>query len=100
MDEQQVREKNANIPHRLDFGEYGFLQFQHGPRREVGKNGMYIEEDVLPVLIQHLKNLAEVLPSRETSLAITKLEECKLWLMQRRLNREAQGVLGSYLPHK
>src|ERR1019366_1518639 len=97
--EDQVRKVNEEVPHRLEFGEYGFLQFQKGPRNEVGVNGLFIEEDVMPVLIQHLKNLNSVLSSRETSLAITKLEECKMWLGERRRNREAQGVLGTYKPH-
>lgn len=98
--EQEVREVNEQIPHRLDWGEYGFLQFQKGPRNEVGVNGLFIEEDVMPVLVQHLKNLNKVLPSRETSLAITRLEECKMWLGERRRQREEQGVLGTYKAHQ
>ena len=99
MDEKEVREKNAAVYHRLDFGEYGFLKFQEGPRNEVGINGLFIAEDVMPVLIQHLKNINGVLPSRETSLAITKLEECNMWLLERKKNREQQNVLGTYKPH-
>ena len=99
MSEEMVRLRNENTPHRLNFGEYGFLQFQKGPRQEVGINGLFIEEDVLPALIEHLRNLAKVLPSRETSLAITKLEECKMWLEERQRNRQAQGVQGTYRPH-
>lgn len=98
--EEQVRKINEEVPHRLEFGEYGFLQFQKGPRNEVGVNGLFIAEDVMPVLIQHLKNLNGVLSSRETSLAITKLEECNMWLLERRRNREAQQVLGTYKPHQ
>ena len=97
--EERVRRINEELPHRLDFGEYGFLQFQKGPRNEVGINGLFIAEDVMPVLIQHLKNLSKVLPSRETSLAITKLEECNMWLLERRNARERQNVLGTYKPH-
>lgn len=100
MDDRKIRDANAQVPHRLDWGDYGFLKFQEGPRNEVGVNGLFIEEDVMPVLIQHLKNLNGVLPSRETSLAITKLEECRMWLGERKRNREQQGVLGTYQPHK
>lgn len=98
--EKQVRKINEEVQHRLEFGEYGFLQFQKGPRNEVGVNGLFIAEDVMPVLIQHLKNLNGVLPSRETSLAITKMEECNMWLLERRRAREAQNVLGTYHAHK
>jgi hypothetical protein len=97
--EEQVREANEVIPHRLDFGEYGFLQFQKGPRNEVGINGLFIETDVLPALVTHLENLNKVLPSRETSLAITKLQECVMWLNERQRVRSAQNVLGTYKPH-
>jgi hypothetical protein len=101
--EQETREKNATVAHRIDFGEHGFLKFQEGPRVEVGINGLFIADDkepsVIPALIQHLKNLNSVLPSRETSLAITKLEECNMWLLERKRAREAAGVLGSYKAH-
>jgi hypothetical protein len=101
--EEIAREKNAKVEHRLEFGEYGFLQFQEGPRKEVGINGLFIADDkepsVIPALIQHLKNLNSVLPSRETSLAITKLEECNMWLLERKRAREASGTLGTYKPH-
>ena len=101
--ENETREKNAAIPHRLDFGEHGFLKFQEGPRAEVGINGLLLADDkepsVIPTLIQHLKGLNSVLPSRETSLAITKLEECNMWLLERKRMREAAGVLGTYKSH-
>ena len=98
--EQQARQDNESVNHRLEFGQYGFLQFQMGPRNEVGVNGLFIAEDVLPALRDHLKAVNKVLPSRETSLAITKLEECIMWLIERRNNREQQGVLGTYKPHQ
>lgn len=98
-EEKEVRERNAAVNHRLDFGPYGFLKFQEGPRVEVGVNGLFIAEDVMPALVQHLKDINAVLPSRETSLAITKLEECNMWLLERKRNREVQGVLGTYKEH-
>ena len=102
--EQDVKAKNALVQHKLYFGEYGFLKFQEGSRHEVGINGLFLADDVeisvIPMLIQHIKNLNNVLPSRETSLAITKLEECNMWLLERKRNRLAQGVLGAYKEHK
>lgn len=103
-DQAAAQAKNAKVAHRLDFGEHGFLKFQEGPRKEVGINGLFICDDVepsvIPALIQHLKNLNGVLPSRETSLAITKLEECAMWLLERKRNRQAQNVLGTYKAHQ
>lgn len=98
--EEQIRRINEEVSHRIEFGEYGFLNFQKGPRNEVGVNGLFIAEDVMPKLVEHLKSLNKVLPSRETSLAITKLEECTMWLLERRRQRETQSVLGTYKPHQ
>lgn len=104
MDDSTVRAANEQMPHRIDFGDYGFLKFQEGPRNEVGINGLFladdVEQSVIPALIQHLKNLEQVLPSRETALAITKLQECNMWLLERKRNRQTQGVLGTYKAHQ
>lgn len=101
--ENEVRAKNAGVEHRIDFGEYGFLKFQEGPRNEVGTNGLFLADDVersvIPALIAHLNNLQAVLPSRETAIAITKLQECNMWLLERKRNRQAAGVLGTYKAH-
>lgn len=98
--EEQIRKINEEVSHKIDFGSYGFLKFQKGPRVEVGVNGLFIAEDVIPSLIKHLQEVNAVLPSRETSLAITKFEEGNMWLLERRRKREAQGVLGTYKGHK
>lgn len=57
-------------------------------------------EEVLKVLIDRLRTLGEKLPSRENALAITKAEECLMWLEKRTANRLAQGVENTPLPHK
>lgn len=57
-------------------------------------------EEVLEVLIDRLKTLGNKLPSRENSIAITKAEECLMWLERRTFNRLAQGVENTPLPHK
>ena len=57
-------------------------------------------EEVLLVLIDRLKTLGQKLPSRENALAITKAEECLMWLERRTANRLAQGVENTPLPHK
>ena len=66
---------------------------QHGPINEVGLNGCQIDD-----MIQFARLTLEVFnakfPCRENSLAITKLQEAEMWLLQRKLNREARGVEG------
>jgi hypothetical protein len=52
-------------------------------------------EEVLTVLIDRLKYLGDRLPSRETSIAITKCEEALLWLKKRTEDRKARGVEGT-----
>ena len=54
-------------------------------------------EEVLEVLINRLQVLTEKLPSRETSIAITKLEEALLWLNKRTSDRLKRGVEGTHL---
>ena len=59
-------------------------------------DGVLVEQ-LLAVCIDHLKsvNIGE-LASRETSVAITKLEEAGLWLMKREVDRKRNNVLGTY----
>lgn len=53
-------------------------------------------EAVIEMLIDRLEFLNNKLPSRETSLAITKLEECLMWLDVRTKKRIAAGVKGTH----
>jgi hypothetical protein len=70
---------------------------QRGPIKEVGVNGCQIDD-----LIKFARKTIEVFnkkfPCRENSLAITKLQEAELWLMQRRLDREEREVEGKSKP--
>jgi hypothetical protein len=52
-------------------------------------------EEVIKVLIDRLQGLSKALPSRETSIAITKLEEALMWLEARIARRKAEGVYGT-----
>lgn len=52
-------------------------------------------EEVLEVLINRLQSLSAKLPSRETSIAITKLEEALMWLNKRTTDRLKRGVEGT-----
>lgn len=51
-------------------------------------------EEVLVVLLDRLQALYAKFPSRETALAITKLEEGLMWLNRRTQNRITRGVEG------
>lgn len=79
---------------------YISIKFQLGPVKEVGENGTQIEK-VLNVLIDRLDGFQQgPFKCRENALAITKLEEAKLWLSYRTLKRQEQGVEGLNQPHK
>jgi hypothetical protein len=52
-------------------------------------------EEVLEVLINRLQVLSAKLPSRETSIAITKLEEALMWLNKRTADRIKRDVEGT-----
>lgn len=57
-------------------------------------NGGTTNEEVLAVLIDRLNFLNGKFPCRENSLAITKLQEAKMWLEERMRGRVARGVEG------
>ena len=52
-------------------------------------------EEVITVLIDRLQSANIKVPSRETALAITKLEEALMWLNKRTADRTARGVEGT-----
>lgn len=73
-----------------------FLQFQRGPFDAEGPTPGTLGAAVLAALIDHFQGFqAGPLASRETALAITKLQEALFWLRERADQRAARGVLGS-----
>jgi hypothetical protein len=81
-------------------GKYIEIKFQEGPIGEAGVNGCQIE-DVIDVLVTRLQGFQQAgYPCRENALAITKLEEARLWLNERTRKRQAQGVEGRNEAHK
>ena len=75
------------------------IKFQAGPIQMAGVNGCSIE-DVIDVLTERLEGFQKgQFRCRENALAITKLEEAKLWLLERTRRRQAQGVEGTNAPH-
>lgn len=74
------------------------IQFQEGPIHEKGVNGAKIE-DVILLLEERLKML-NVAPyiCRENAIALTKLQEARLWLQERTVQRTARQVEGTCKP--
>lgn len=69
------------------------IQFQLGPVKEVGVNGI-TNEALLAIILHRLRILNEKFPCRENSLAITNIEQGQMWLEQRTRNRQKRGVEG------
>lgn len=53
-------------------------------------------EEVLMMLIDRLGVLMDKLPSRETSIAFTHLQEALMWLEKRTADRRKRGVEGTH----
>lgn len=72
------------------------INFQEGPIKEYGVNGVCNEDLIAMVIcrLEHFQN--SEFRCRENAIAITKLEECLLWLRKRTMAREVRGVLGTY----
>lgn len=80
-------------------GEAEVIQFiQKEGKPLVTVNDGTTNEEVLAMLIDRLKFLSQELPSRETSIAITKCEEALLWLNKRSAERKSRGVEGTHNP--
>lgn len=74
--------------------KYLDVKFQDGGTATTDKNGAYIE-DLLIVALAKLEEYNKGMPSRENSLAITKIEEALLWLHYRKEERKYRGVYGT-----
>lgn len=90
-----------NAPHHfqvtdIDGGLLAQVDFQEGPIKEAGVNGV-CGEDLIAMVISRLEhfNMTEY-KCRENSMAITKLEEALLWLRKRTMARENRGVEGTH----
>lgn len=66
---------------------------QDGPIKEVGVNGVQIDA-VIEWAKKKIEGFNAAFPCRENAVAITKLDEALLWLLKRKLDREARGVEG------
>ena len=77
------------------------IQFVRGSKigEDVEKKEGILHETLLSMMIHDLKFKNNLVPSTETSNAITKMEEALMWMEERQRNREATGVQGTYKKH-
>ena len=74
------------------------IEWQSGPVKEYGVNGVQVEQ-VLQLCINRLESLNKPpYNTRQTSLAITKLQEVVHWLDDRTAERTRRGVEGLNQP--
>lgn len=78
----------------MDDKEVLHVKFQVGGTATTERNGVFIE-DLLIVAYAKLDEYNKHLPSRENSLALTKIEEALQWLTSRKVERETRGVYGT-----
>lgn len=66
----------------------------------LGEDGEYVNgttlEEMLRISIEHLSQLNDKFPCRENSLAITKMQEARMWLNERTRDRRERGVEGKH----
>ena len=71
-----------------------FLDFQNGPIKEVGVNGV-TQEALLAIVIDRLRSFqAGPFACRDNAVALTKAEESLMWLQKRTRDRMRRGVEG------
>lgn len=71
------------------------INFQEGPIRECGVNGIH-NEDLLNIVLERLSGFQKSkFRCRENAVAITKIEEALMWLRKRTDGREHRGVEGT-----
>ena len=73
----------------------GVVNFQNGPIKESGVNGV-MNEDLIAIVIDRMQGFqAGNYSCRENAVALTKLEEALMWLRKRTQDREDRGVEGT-----
>lgn len=68
-------------------------QLQVGHPKEPGSVEGCFSTHLVDFVIELHQHYQNILPSRETALVITKLEEARLWQEKRKMDREKRGVL-------
>ena len=99
LNEKGQEAMDGSAAHVRDAAGFVNIKFQCGPIGEVGVNGTSIE-NVIELLERRLEGFQKgAFKCRENALAITKLQEARLWLEERTRTRVAQGVEGKNQAH-
>lgn len=101
-------EANGNASHHYNIkltlpngGERNWvLDFQDGPIKEEGFNGL-TSEVLMDILIDRMKSFqSSKFSCRENAIALTHLETAVLWMQERTRVRVSQNVEGTQATHK
>ena len=88
----------ATIPSDEEADHCGYIVFQHGPIKEVGRNGTTIE-GVIDVLVNRLEGFQRgPFANQYNADAAMYMKAAKQRLLDRTRDREARGVEGVNLP--
>jgi hypothetical protein len=77
------------------------IRFVRGSKladEEVERRRGTLHEHLLAMMIHDLRYKSKLVPSRESSIVITKLEEALHWLRARQIDRVKREVVGTYKP--
>jgi hypothetical protein len=94
-------ESSFNAPHHFKVTDtsgqnlLGIVNFQEGAIKDVGVNGVFMEDLIHMCLVRLEAFNNSEYRCRENSMAITKLEETLMWLGKRTQGRTNRGVVGT-----
>lgn len=103
---EDIEEQKYNAPHHFTVKKVDpvdriakeiicKVDFQEGPIREVGINGIHNEDLILMVLTRLESFQESKYACKENEMAIIKLEESLMWLRKRTTDRELRNVEGT-----
>ncbi len=83
-------------PEGLEFVEDFWIHLCKGEKGSPAQTGI-LSQDMIRLVLSYLTDVnVGDMRTRETSLAITKLEEALMWLNKRTQDRISRGVLNTY----
>lgn len=94
----EIQDAWRAVANALDDAVWFRVNWQNGPTREVGVNGVQADE-VLEEVAAYLRSVnVEPHNNRHTSLAITDIESAQNWLARRTRERWERGIEGTSAP--